>query len=364
MDVGVGAGDVLPIREVEPGGFERVAQFQQRVGAAHLFEGQHVGLEREDALADFGLGFGGFGVAGLGGFVEVVFDVVGGDAEGFGAGDQRGRPAARARMHRAGRGGRRFHAAARNSGPAGRKSKGICGKRFCKTGVRCYLCDMFKPSENGSARSRRHAAKRAGQICGADAVTQGNGAPAPRGQGQRQLHDKQSERDHRELRIDKVGVRGLRFPIQVRDKAHAVQNTVATIGMFVDLPKEFKGTHMSRFIEVLNAHGNIIHVENITGHPLRDAGEVPRRHVAPGDRVPVFHGEAGAGHRQGKRDGLRRAVRRGGLPQRNCFRADGQSEGDDALPVLEGHRRLRRAQPARRGDRADPVAQGRCGSRT
>jgi GTP cyclohydrolase I len=79
------------------------------------------------------------------------------------------------------------------------------------------------------------------------------------------LHDKQSERDHRELRIDKVGVRNLRFPIQVRDKARAIQNTVATIGMFVDLPKEFKGTHMSRFIEVLNAHGNIIHVENITG---------------------------------------------------------------------------------------------------
>ena len=78
------------------------------------------------------------------------------------------------------------------------------------------------------------------------------------------LHDKQSERDYRELRIDKVGVRGLRFPIQIRDKAHALQNTVATIGMFVDLPKEFKGTHMSRFIEVLNAHGNIVHVDNIT----------------------------------------------------------------------------------------------------
>jgi GTP cyclohydrolase IB len=77
------------------------------------------------------------------------------------------------------------------------------------------------------------------------------------------LDDKQSERDHRELRIDKVGVRNLRFPIQVRDKAHTIQNTVATIGMFVDLPKEFKGTHMSRFIEVLNAHGSVIHVENI-----------------------------------------------------------------------------------------------------
>lgn len=77
------------------------------------------------------------------------------------------------------------------------------------------------------------------------------------------LHDKQSEPDHRNLSIDKVGVRGLRFPIRIRDKAHDVQNTVATIGMYVDLPREFKGTHMSRFIEVLNAHGNIVHVENI-----------------------------------------------------------------------------------------------------
>ncbi|MGH7952356.1 MAG: GTP cyclohydrolase FolE2 [Limisphaerales bacterium] len=77
------------------------------------------------------------------------------------------------------------------------------------------------------------------------------------------LHDKQSERDTRELRIDKVGVRGLRFPIQVMDKMRAFQNTIATIGMFVDLPHHFKGTHMSRFIEVLNAHGGVIHVENI-----------------------------------------------------------------------------------------------------
>jgi GTP cyclohydrolase I len=79
-----------------------------------------------------------------------------------------------------------------------------------------------------------------------------------------ELHDMQSHRDDRELSIDKVGVRGLRFPIQVQDKTRKVQNTIATIGMFVDLPKEFKGTHMSRFVEVLNAHGNIVHVENIT----------------------------------------------------------------------------------------------------
>ncbi len=77
------------------------------------------------------------------------------------------------------------------------------------------------------------------------------------------LHDAQSTLDTREMRIDKVGVRGLRFPIQVRDRAHVVQNTVATVGLFVDLPMEFKGTHMSRFIEVLHSHGGMIHVENI-----------------------------------------------------------------------------------------------------
>ena len=78
-----------------------------------------------------------------------------------------------------------------------------------------------------------------------------------------ELTDIQQELDHRELPIDKVGVRNLRFPIRIRDKAHAYQNTIATIGMYVDLPHQFKGTHMSRFIEVLNAHGNTIHVENI-----------------------------------------------------------------------------------------------------
>ena len=78
------------------------------------------------------------------------------------------------------------------------------------------------------------------------------------------MTDKQSERDHRKLRIDKVGVRGLRFPIQIRDKERTLQNTIATIGMFVDLPQEFKGTHMSRFLEVLNSHGPVVHVENIT----------------------------------------------------------------------------------------------------
>ena len=77
------------------------------------------------------------------------------------------------------------------------------------------------------------------------------------------LVDTQNLPDHREVAIDRVGVTNLRFPIQVRDKAHSVQNTVATVALTVDLPHHFKGTHMSRFIEVLNEHGSLIHVDNI-----------------------------------------------------------------------------------------------------
>jgi GTP cyclohydrolase I len=77
------------------------------------------------------------------------------------------------------------------------------------------------------------------------------------------LVDTQNQPDHREVAIDRVGVTNLRFPIQVRDKAHSSQNTVATVALTVDLPQHFKGTHMSRFIEVLNEHGSVIHVDNI-----------------------------------------------------------------------------------------------------
>ena len=77
------------------------------------------------------------------------------------------------------------------------------------------------------------------------------------------LKDTQSEPDDRHLAIDRVGVKGLRYPVKVRDKHHAEQNTIATVQLTVDLPHHFKGTHMSRFIEVLSAHGPVIHVQNI-----------------------------------------------------------------------------------------------------
>ncbi len=87
------------------------------------------------------------------------------------------------------------------------------------------------------------------------------------------MADCQSERDSRELRIDKVGVKGLLYPIEVRDRAAGTQATVARMSLLVDLPKDFKGTHMSRFVEVLNAHGRLVHVENL---PLM-LGELQRK---------------------------------------------------------------------------------------
>ncbi len=68
------------------------------------------------------------------------------------------------------------------------------------------------------------------------------------------MPDVQSEHDQRETAIDRVGIKNLRYPIVVRDRARGTQATVAMIEMCVDLPHHFRGTHMSRFLEVLNGH--------------------------------------------------------------------------------------------------------------
>ena len=78
--------------------------------------------------------------------------------------------------------------------------------------------------------------------------------------------------------------------------------------MFVDLPKEFKGTHMSRFVEVLNAHGSIIHVENIADILRELAKKTECRHVASRNRISLFHVQEITGVAAGQSDGLRRAV--------------------------------------------------------
>ena len=84
----------------------------------------------------------------------------------------------------------------------------------------------------------------------------------PSRSGEQRLSDIQNSRDHRNINIDKVGVKNIRYPITVLDRTHGRQQTVANINMYVNLPKEFKGTHMSRFIEILNEYHGEIHIRN------------------------------------------------------------------------------------------------------
>lgn len=68
------------------------------------------------------------------------------------------------------------------------------------------------------------------------------------------LADVQNQKDSRNIYLKRVGVKGVRYPITVLDKYNGTQNTIANVNMFVDLPKDFRGTHMSRFIEILNEY--------------------------------------------------------------------------------------------------------------
>ena len=76
------------------------------------------------------------------------------------------------------------------------------------------------------------------------------------------LVDVQSSTDTRHIAINKVGIRAIRHPVKIAERGGGAQRTVATFSMTVGLPQEFKGTHMSRFVEILNAHEREISVES------------------------------------------------------------------------------------------------------
>ena len=68
------------------------------------------------------------------------------------------------------------------------------------------------------------------------------------------IEDVQATPDTRRLAIDRVGIKAIRHPVKVREREGGIQHTVAMFNMYVGLPHQFKGTHMSRFVEILNAH--------------------------------------------------------------------------------------------------------------
>jgi GTP cyclohydrolase I len=76
------------------------------------------------------------------------------------------------------------------------------------------------------------------------------------------MKDVQSMYDSRNIDIDKVGVKNVKYPIVVLDKRNGSQHTIADISMYVSLPRDYKGTHMSRFVEILHAHKNMMNMKD------------------------------------------------------------------------------------------------------
>lgn len=76
------------------------------------------------------------------------------------------------------------------------------------------------------------------------------------------MEDVQSSKDTRQIPINKVGIKDIRHPVRVADRTGGEQHTIANFNMYVDLPHNFKGTHMSRFVEILNNHEREISVKS------------------------------------------------------------------------------------------------------
>ena len=76
------------------------------------------------------------------------------------------------------------------------------------------------------------------------------------------IADVQGSADTRRIAIDKGGIKDIRHPVRVKDRSEGEQHTIANFNMYVNLPHNFKGTHMSRFVEILNLHEREISVES------------------------------------------------------------------------------------------------------
>jgi len=76
------------------------------------------------------------------------------------------------------------------------------------------------------------------------------------------MEDVQSSADTLQIPINKVGIKDIRHPVRVADRTGGEQHTIANFNMYVNLPHNFKGTHMSRFVEILNNHEREITVKS------------------------------------------------------------------------------------------------------
>ncbi len=95
------------------------------------------------------------------------------------------------------------------------------------------------------------------------------------------IEDVQNRPDPRGIAINKVGVRNLRYPIVILDRAHEKQATVAKVSLSVNLPHHFKGAHMSRFVEILNEHHGDMTMWSLPDilHKLKERLDAESAHV-------------------------------------------------------------------------------------
>jgi len=80
-----------------------------------------------------------------------------------------------------------------------------------------------------------------------------------------EIEDVQNRADTRQIAINKVGIKDIRHPVRIKDRSEGEQHTIANFNMYVDLPHNFKGTHMSRFVEILNHNEREITVQSFKG---------------------------------------------------------------------------------------------------
>ena len=95
------------------------------------------------------------------------------------------------------------------------------------------------------------------------------------------IADVQSSADTRQIPIDKVGIKDIRHPVRVKDRSGGHQHTIASFNMYVNLPHNFKGTHMSRFVEILNRHEREITIESFKEmlHEMTERLEADSGHI-------------------------------------------------------------------------------------
>ena len=84
----------------------------------------------------------------------------------------------------------------------------------------------------------------------------------PKPTSSEEIEDVQGSVDTRRIAINKVGIKDIRHPVRIRDRSEGEQHTVACFNMYVYLPHNFKGTHMSRFVAILNNHEREITVSS------------------------------------------------------------------------------------------------------